>query len=311
MPTVEDARIAWLAYPKNIEPMTVQTHDINLRLHVGPLRDMRLDTITRADIKEQMARVAAEKSMSKALQVRSALSAIYEWAIDHRLLDENIASSVKPPRIHQTRSGKDAEPDGEDIVIAELVPNDEQAVQFVEAFDSRWRAVPLTIATIGLRSGETQALDVPHWSNPVLDIVQSYSTVSSKYLNGHSRMKGPKSKAGRRRLTAPPQLAEALDETVGDRQDGPLFVGPLDGRLSMNNLRVRQWKDAQRDCGMDFILPHRLRHYCASRLIMAGKELSAVSELLGHSSTAVTARVYVHYLHKSNRIPDLIAHDVI
>ena len=46
---------------------------------------------------------------------------------------------------------------------------------------------------------------------------------------------------------------------------------------------------------------HTLRHSHGSHLIRGGIELTAVSKRLGHSSTAVTARVYAHMLDGRDR----------
>ena len=48
------------------------------------------------------------------------------------------------------------------------------------------------------------------------------------------------------------------------------------------------------EAGVGHWTPHRLRHSCASLLVAAGVSLEVVSELLGHSSYAITADVYVH-----------------
>jgi len=40
--------------------------------------------------------------------------------------------------------------------------------------------------------------------------------------------------------------------------------------------------------------PHALRHFAATRLIRAGVPLIKVSKILGHSSTAITEKSYIH-----------------
>ncbi|MFC4111041.1 tyrosine-type recombinase/integrase [Nonomuraea zeae] len=43
----------------------------------------------------------------------------------------------------------------------------------------------------------------------------------------------------------------------------------------------------------DDITPHVLRHFCASQLYLAGMDLLAIQEVLGHAWIATTMR-YVH-----------------
>ena len=44
--------------------------------------------------------------------------------------------------------------------------------------------------------------------------------------------------------------------------------------------------------------PHVLRHFCASELYLAGMDLFAIQELMGHAWTATTARyIHVHATH--------------
>lgn len=49
-----------------------------------------------------------------------------------------------------------------------------------------------------------------------------------------------------------------------------------------------------REAGIERITPHQLRHYFATDMLNSGASLKAVSELLGHSSPAVTANIYWH-----------------
>lgn len=54
-----------------------------------------------------------------------------------------------------------------------------------------------------------------------------------------------------------------------------------------------EWKAARKACRLESVRWHDLRHTCASWLVQAGVPLHTVSEVLGHSSTAMTRR-YAH-----------------
>lgn len=299
VPTLDDARLAWLDDPKDIEPITVEGYDSALRLHAGPLTDKGLDQITVADIRRQMAAMSKDgRSMSRIKALRSGLAAVYQWAQDEELVAVNVASGVRLPR--QPRSANSGREQDTLVADPEFVPTLEQVWDFVEAIHPIWSSIPLTIATLGPRGGEMEALDVTHWTDGQLNIEASISHVSERYLKGESRRKGPKSDAGFRTLRVPADLAGILDKASAGRTEGPLFQGPRGGRLSMNNLRNREWKDAQQKTGLHSILPHRLRHHFASRLIMEGVPVSKVSKLLGHANTHITSQVYVHYLPKQD-----------
>lgn len=55
----------------------------------------------------------------------------------------------------------------------------------------------------------------------------------------------------------------------------------------------KHWDEARNACGLRHIRWHDLRHTCASWLVQAGVPLHTVSELLGHTSMAMTRR-YAH-----------------
>ncbi len=68
------------------------------------------------------------------------------------------------------------------------------------------------------------------------------------------------------------------------------------GRLPLgaSDDQVRDsWAKAREACGLQHVRWHDLRHTCASWLVMAGVPLHTVSEVLGHSSMAMTRR-YAH-----------------
>ncbi len=46
---------------------------------------------------------------------------------------------------------------------------------------------------------------------------------------------------------------------------------------------------------------HDLRHTAASLMLMEGEELKTVSQILGHSTIAITADIYIHIVEAQKR----------
>ena len=49
-----------------------------------------------------------------------------------------------------------------------------------------------------------------------------------------------------------------------------------------------------RECGLDGIHAHTLRHTFATRAVEVGFEIKTLSEILGHANTTITLNRYVH-----------------
>lgn len=69
-------------------------------------------------------------------------------------------------------------------------------------------------------------------------------------------------------------------------------------RLSHDQIR-RQVIKIAKEANVTSITPHSLRHTCATVLIEKGANLNYVSQLLGHSSTQTTERIYIHQSDKA------------
>jgi integrase len=66
-------------------------------------------------------------------------------------------------------------------------------------------------------------------------------------------------------------------------------------RLSHRNVQRRAWEPIRKALGLpDKVTFHQLRHAFASRAHARGVTLEDLSMVMGHSSPAVTAKVYVH-----------------
>ena len=108
----------------------------------------------------------------------------------------------------------------------------------------------------------------------------------------------PKTKAGVRTLPIPMELAGALRRwKLQCPQSEHDVVFPMPDGQPMHRstaLRYGLWPALSR-AGLRRVNMHSLRHSFASALIMAGAPVTEVQSLLGHSSPAVTLKVYSHW----------------
>lgn len=163
----------------------------------------------------------------------------------------------------------------------------------------------------GMRRGEALAL---HWADTHLD--EGYADV--KYTldygkGGHYTFAPPKTERSRRRVplnaTAVAALRRhraqqllqrlALGEAWSD--EDLVFTDELGRALRGNHILQRQFAPLLKETGLPAIRLHDLRHTAASLLAHQGVHITAVSQLLGHSSTSMTLDIYSHVFPDTQR----------
>ena len=83
----------------------------------------------------------------------------------------------------------------------------------------------------------------------------------------------------------------------GSWQDrGLVFPNTIGGYADYTNLLPRHFKPLLRRAGLPDIRFHDLRHTCATLLLTKGVHPKIVSEMLGHSSVAITLDIYSHVI---------------
>jgi integrase len=87
-------------------------------------------------------------------------------------------------------------------------------------------------------------------------------------------------------------LRESSGKTPGTSYSEPGRAPPI----RRDNLHDRRWKPLLRRAGLPDIRFHNLRHTCATLLLTKGVHLKIVSEMLGHSSIAITLDPYSHVI---------------
>jgi len=80
-----------------------------------------------------------------------------------------------------------------------------------------------------------------------------------------------------------------------------LFAGRWLGTAFATRSIEDRLEDLCKLAGIKKIVPHQLRHYFATQMLNKGANLKSVSEMLGHTSTAITADIYWHTDEETNR----------
>ncbi|MGW5416834.1 tyrosine-type recombinase/integrase [Actinomadura geliboluensis] len=114
----------------------------------------------------------------------------------------------------------------------------------------------------------------------------------------------PKSRAGRRVVSIPPEiipdLQAHLDEFAEDGPNGRVFVGPRGGPLRRSGFR-RIWNKVRADVGLPDLHFHDLRHVGNTLAASTGASLKELMARMGHASTRA-ALIYQHASQDRDRV---------
>ena len=235
------------------------------------------------------------------------LRLLLDGAVRDGLMAKNPALAVEPPSASRT----EARVLSTDEVLRILNAAGELDSLRLErgGYRTHHRAFLALVAATGLRKGEALAL---RWDD--VDLRHGTVTVRGTLsrLEGSLVVTPPKTRASRR-ILAPSAGVIALLEAHRaaqnvDRQraegtwieTGHVFTTangkPLDPRSALRAFTVAAERAGIRDASV-----HTLRHSAATAMLDGGVHLKAVSELLGHAGTQVTAEVYAHLTTRTAR----------
>ena len=219
--------------------------------------------------------------------LRRALGHALTWG----LIQQNPAAVARPPRVVD-----------EEIEI----PTESEIAAVLGHLRERDRQLytlgVVTLAT-GVRRGELCALTWKDFDadSGQLRVERSLETTKEEGL----RIKGPKTKHGRRAISLSSLAVETLRnhwKIQGEERlaaglgragpDDPIFA-MADGSALKPNTLSRNWLRLTGAIGRAIGL-HSLRHHHASSLIAAGVDVLTVSRRLGHGSPTITLAVYGH-----------------
>lgn len=272
----------WWSTTTNLRPSTRARDESYIRNHVLPrFGDSELARITQLEVRAWVADLntkgLAPATVQKAYQI---LGKVLAAAVDGGLIPVSPCRKVPLPKI-ETEEMRFLTPD--------------EIARLAHAIDPRYRAFVLLKAYGGLRLSEMAGL-----RRARVDLLRSTVRVAEQAVEvrGQIYLGAPKTKAGRRTVPLPRQVADELaahlERYVGRGLDEFVFAGPAGGVLRAGAWRRRVWQPAITASALAPLRPHDLRHTAVSLWAAAGASASEVAARAGHTSVSVVLDRYRH-----------------
>ena len=272
------------------------------------LKDVKLKDLTADHLQEfilflkNAGRLDTEDQQLSAKTIRNIAHMIHnalEHAVGRQLIYHNPADYVQLPR----------------VITPEIrVLTEEEISRFAYAMQGDSLQIALILMLFcGLRLGEACALthDDVRCNNGIyyLNISKSLNRISNfEAKNGEPKtilkVQETKTAKGRRQIPMLPEVAdkvlahmawqkEQAVQSFGLYEADPWLVSNELGHYLDPGTVRKKLKAVAESIGINDFHPHCLRHTYASQAVKAGVPLPYLSDILGHESTAFTAKVYV------------------
>ena len=289
---------------KGVKVKTIQTHTYVCDHYVTPyLGHHQLVKLTAQHIDTWQAELRGKGlSENTIANARRRLSAALEAARKRKLVPENVVKLTDAP-------SAGARP--------QTVLDETQLVKLLDSMaDHRLYALYALATATGMRQAELFGLRWPavilDGSDPLIMVREQLQRIKDKDGKRQLHRETPKTAAGRRTIPLSAELVTILrahrtrqlkeklilgeayagDDLVFTSEDGtPLEAGAV----------LRQLKRALKRAALPEVTFHSLRHSAGSIMLAHRAQLIDVSHILGHSSPAVTAKIYAHSFDEGRR----------
>jgi integrase/recombinase XerD len=259
-------RLALAGFLAGYRGLTREAYALDLRQFTAWCRDRSLPlfAVRRADI-EGFARDLEARGRARATVTRRlcTIAGFYRYAVEEELLEHSPAAHVRRPRVDYESHAValDRKELGALLVAAGLGSSAEHALMSVLALN-------------GLRVSEAVGADIEQ-----LGLERGHRTLTI-------------ARKGGKVVTIPlaPRTARAIDLAVGERTDGPVFLGADGQRLDRHGAGRIVRKVARRAAITKAVTPHALRHAFITAALDAGVPLRDVQEAASHADPRTTMR---------------------
>jgi integrase/recombinase XerD len=259
---------AWSAWCTSlgVHPLAAERHHVDLWVR-------HLTT-------EPQPRTGRPASAATVARKLSALSGFYDFGVhDAEVLTHSPVASVRRPKV------------SDDSQAVGLTADELRRLLAAAAAHSPRSAALVTLLTFcGLRVSEALGADVRHYGHD----------------HGHRVLKVTRKGGKPARVPLAPPVVRALDDYIGDRTSGPIFISGTDAHRYGYQLAYEQLGRLCRVANLPAgVTPHSLRHSYATESLRLGAALQDVQDALGHADPRTTRR-YDRSRHNLDRSPNYL-----
>lgn len=245
----------------------------------------------------------AKKTVRSYIQI---ITAIFDFAIDNRIIDFNPALKLKAPQGASEKHRRALS---------------EEERQWVMEFEHRAKPSAMLMMLSGLRRGEATALQ---WND--IDFSKNTITVTRSYNFKQNEFKKPKNNKSRI-ITVPQILIDYLSTLP---RVSPFVLTSAKGLMMTDTAWKRLYDSYMKDLNLQYgnfvtvpnkfapsktpmmikpFTPHELRHTFCTIMYEAGVDVLTAKEQMGHSDVKTTLSIYTHLsaLHKEKDLQKLDA----
>lgn len=301
--SLEDLLLRWLesTAKHRVRQSTFEAYEWVVRRYYldSTLGKMAVSTITPADIQQRYSEILSKGTGAQGVRkAHTVLRQAFQLAVKMREISINPALSVELPKVKRVREMR--------IIEASEIRKFVNSALQEERLSALW---VLAIST-GMRPEEYLGLT---WSDLSPDsrslTIQRVLVRPRKVVSGQPnwRFESPKTEKSRRTLALEPQMAELLKQHRKEQdaekaiaasayEDNELvFATAIGTPIHITNLRNRGLRRVIARAGLDEnITLYSLRHSAATALLKDRESIRIVADMLGHSTTRLTADLYSH-----------------
>lgn len=262
----------------DLAPATWRKHESICRTGLIPaLGRIRLSDVSVGDVRRYLARGDLDAQTIR--HHRSTLRRALADAERESLVVRNVAALAKPPAMHKA---------DRPILTASQV-----RVLIDGTVDDPLHALWVLVTATGMRLAEMLALT---WAD--IDFEAGTVTVDSTLhrVNGEWQRRDPKTPKSRRTIVLTPRAVAVLK--ARRKLHGLVFT--TEKGLPIHGSNLPKVLHAHTDrLGLPRVTIHDLRHSAATILYASGADIESIADMLGHSTSRVTADLYRH------RVPEM------
>lgn len=278
-----------------INHLSEKTYGIYLDIinnHFAPyMGDIKLDNVDYEFVENYIINKKSTLSNASINLHLSILKSIIKDAVDNDVISKNKIAKIKMLKSNQKKINSFSVK--EQYLIEDYCIKSEKDYYTI--------GIILTLYT-GLRIGELVSLtwDDIDFNNSVLNInkTESRIRIDGKWNNV---VKEPKTMKSNRTIPLGKEILSLLKK-LKKKKYGKYVVTNNIGDKVLIRTYQHFFKRLQEEVGITNVLNfHSLRHTFATRAIESGMDIKTLSEILGHSNTAITLNIYVHSMFETKK----------